>query len=70
MFTGSLSVEHFRREHALEYQRLVQSGELAKVLVDAPSAPMALGSKILGFTLIAAGLILLTGVAVGFFGSF
>jgi len=68
MFTGTLSLEDFKHEHALEYQRLVKTGELDKYLVDAPSAPMTLGSKILGFTLIAIGLILLTGVAVGFFG--
>ena len=69
MFTGSMSVEEYRREHALEYERLMKSGELEKYIVDAPSRPMALGSKILGFTLIAAGLTLLTLVAIGFFGS-
>jgi cytochrome b subunit of formate dehydrogenase len=67
MFTGTMSLEHFRREHAVQYQRLLDSGELDKHLVDAPSAPMTLASKLLGFTLIAFGLILLTGVAVGFF---
>jgi len=67
MFTGKISLEDFRHDHALEYQRLVDSGELAKHLVDAPSAPMTLASKVLGFTLIAAGLALLAGVAVGFF---
>jgi cytochrome b subunit of formate dehydrogenase len=68
MFTGTMSLEHFRKEHALEYQRLVDSGQLDSVLVDAPSPAMTLGSKVLGFTLIAAGLVLLGGVAVGFFG--
>ena len=67
MFTGTMSLEHYKHEHALEYDRLVKSGELEKFLVDAPSAPMTLASKILGFTLIAAGLTLLFGVAVGFF---
>jgi cytochrome b subunit of formate dehydrogenase len=68
MFTGTMSMAHFRREHALQYQRLLDSGELEQHLVDAPSAPMTLGAKLLGFTLIAIGLTLLTGVAVGFFG--
>ena len=57
MFTGSMTIEHFQREHPLQYQRLAASGELSKYLVDAPSPPMALGSKILGFTLIACGLV-------------
>ena len=67
MFTGSMSVEEFAKDHAVEYKRLVETGELGKYLVDAPTRPMTLGSKILGFTLIAAGLSLLTLVLVGFF---
>ncbi|HLE93563.1 MAG TPA: hypothetical protein VI543_03150 [Sulfuricaulis sp.] len=66
MFTGAVSLEEFRREHALEYNRLVETGQLAKYLVDAPSRPMTLASKILGFTLIAVGLILLILVLIGF----
>jgi cytochrome b subunit of formate dehydrogenase len=67
MFTGTQSLEEFRHEHALQYQRLVDSGQLEKYLVDAPSRPMTLGSKILGLTLITIGLILLILVTVGFF---
>ena len=67
MFTGSMPVEEFAREHSLQYQRLVETGELRKYLVDAPSEPMSKGSRILGFTLIAFGLFLLTLVIVGFF---
>jgi hypothetical protein len=66
MFTGAVPLEEFRREHALEYLRLKESGELDKHLVDAPSRPMTLGSKILGFTLIAIGLALLVLVLSGF----
>jgi len=67
MFTGTQSLEEFRRDHSLQYERLVASGELDKYLVDAPSTPMTLGSKILGLTLIACGLALLVVVAIGFF---
>jgi len=67
MFTGSMPVEEFARDHEKEYQRLVETGELQKYLVDAPSQPMTRGSRILGFTLIAFGLSLLTLVFVGFF---
>jgi len=66
MFTGAVSLEEFSREHTLEYRRLVKSGELARYLVDAPSRPMTLGSKILGFTLIGCGLTLLVLVMIGF----
>ena len=68
MFTGTITLDDLRHDHPLEYERLVKTGELQKYLVDAPSAPMRVGSKILGFTLIAFGLILLFGVGVGFFG--
>jgi cytochrome b subunit of formate dehydrogenase len=67
MFTGSMSLEEFKREHRVEYNRLVASGELEKYLVDAPSQPMTRGSKILGFTLIAFGLLLLALVLIGVF---
>jgi len=65
MFTGAVPLEEFKREHALEYQRLAASGELEKHLVDAPSRAMTLGSRILGFTLIATGLVLLVLVMTG-----
>jgi cytochrome b subunit of formate dehydrogenase len=67
MFTGSMPVEEFARDHEKEYRRLVEGGELGKYLVDAPTAPMTRGSKILGFGLIAFGLTLLVLVFVGFF---
>jgi hypothetical protein len=69
MFTGTVALEEFRREHSLEYQRLVETGELARHLVDAPSRPMTAGSRVLGITLIAFGLILLMLVVGGFLGS-
>ncbi len=69
MFTGSVSLEEFRREHAIEYKRLVETGQLEKYLVDAPTEPMTLGAKILGFTLLSFGLILLVLVVTGFIGS-
>jgi len=67
MFTGTFSLEEFKHQHAVEYQRLVDSGELEKYLVDAPSPGKLAASKILGFTLILVGLTLLTLVGIGFF---
>ena len=66
MFTGSMPIELFKHEHGLHYERLVRSGELQRYLVQEPSRPMALGSKILGFTLIGIGLALLALVLIGF----
>jgi len=68
MFTGSVPLEVFRHEHTVQYNRLVETGELSKYLVDEPSRPMTLGSKILGFFLIAFGLTLLVLVLTGFIG--
>ncbi|WP_292932644.1 cytochrome c3 family protein [Noviherbaspirillum sp.] len=68
MFTGTFPLEEFRHEHRVEYDRLVRTGELKKYLVDAPSQPMTLGAKILGFTLIVVGLSLLAMVVNGFLG--
>ncbi|AYH45585.1 cytochrome C [Azoarcus sp. DN11] len=66
MFTGTQSLEEFRREHPAQYQRLVESGELEKYLVDAPSRQLHAGSVVLGLTLITVGLVLLVLVVTGF----
>ena len=69
MFTGTVSLEEFKHEHALEYKRLVDSGELESRLIDAPSAVRLNAAKVLAFVLIACGLTLLTLVGIGFFTS-
>ena len=68
MFTGAMTLEELKREHAVQYERLVESGELERYRVPPPSPAMARGSRILGFTLIAIGLTLLTLVMIGFMG--
>ena len=68
MFTGTQSLQEFRHEHRAQYDRLVASGQLEKYLVDAPSAPFTLASKILGLVLIAFGLALLLLIVIGFAG--
>jgi cytochrome b subunit of formate dehydrogenase len=70
MFTGTQSLEEFRRDHRMQYDHLVATGQLDRYLVDKPSKPMTIGSKILGLLLITAGLILLAIVATGFFGGY
>jgi cytochrome b subunit of formate dehydrogenase len=66
MFTGAVTLEEFRREHGLQYRRLLDEGRLEQYLVDAPSAPMTRYSRILGGTLIIIGLSLLILVLSGF----
>jgi cytochrome b subunit of formate dehydrogenase len=68
MFTGTVPLDVYRHEHGREYQRLVDSGEIEKYLVQAPSGPMTRASKILGGTLITFGVFLLTLVILGFLG--
>ena len=69
MFTGAVPLEEFRREHPLEYRRLLDDGRLEQYLVDAPSVPMTRLSKILGASLIIIGLSLLVLVLTGFLGN-
>lgn len=68
MFTGAVALDEFKREHTLEYQRLVALGQLEMFLVDAPSKPLTLGSRVLGIVLILCGLSLLVMVLIGFLG--
>ncbi len=68
MFTGRVPLEIYQHEHRREYDRLVESGEIDRYLVDAPSQPMARGSRVLGAMLIIIGLTLLALVLLGLFG--
>ena len=69
MFTGTVTLEELKHDHPLQYQRLIESGELEKHLVDPPSPALYKASTILGFVLIVVGLTLLTLVGIGFFTS-
>ena len=66
MFTGTMPLEEFKAERALEYRRMVERGELAKYLVEEPSKGMTFWSKVLGAVLILLGLALLGLVSAGF----
>jgi len=69
IFTGSMPLEEFKREYAVEYRRLAETGELQQYLVDAPSPPLTLGAKVLGFGLVGIGLALLLMMLIGFGGN-
>ena len=66
MFTGTVTLEEFQREHSEQYKRLVETGQLYKYLVDEPSRSMTFGSKVLGLILLAIGTALLGLVVTGF----
>jgi hypothetical protein len=68
LFTVHFFNNHFKHEHTVEYRRLVETGELKNYLVE-PSRPMTIGSKILGFALMAIGLILFVLIMIGFIDS-
>ncbi|MGA2892718.1 MAG: cytochrome b/b6 domain-containing protein [Xanthobacteraceae bacterium] len=70
MFTGSMPLDEFKREYGVEYARLVQTGELEHYLVEAPSRPMTLFSKIFGLGLVAVSVILLALMVNGISASF
>ena len=67
MFTGSVDLDEFRRERPAQYQRLRESGQLEKYLVDQPSRPMTIGSKLLGLSLIGIGFVILVLLVNGAF---
>lgn len=69
MFTGSVPIHEFQRDRMGHYNRMVESGELEKHLVESPSQGVTQASKLLGLILIAIGLTLLTLVIIGFVGS-
>lgn len=66
MFTGSIPLEEFKEERQMEYQRLVEDGELERHLMAPPTSKMERYSRILGFVLVAFGLLLLFLVLNGF----
>ena len=65
IFTGAIPVEEFKHDHALEYERLIERGELEKHLVKRPSRRAEMAASFISSVLIMAGLALLTLVLVG-----
>ena len=65
IFTGVIPVEEFKHDHRLEYERLIERGELEKHLVKRPSRRAEMAASFISSVLIMAGLALLTLVLVG-----
>jgi thiosulfate reductase cytochrome b subunit len=67
MFTGQLSLDEFRQERPLEYKRLMESGELDKHLIKAPSGWLLCISIPYGVFLVLLGFFLLVLILLGQF---
>jgi cytochrome b subunit of formate dehydrogenase len=59
IFTGIQSEEEFKQRHADEYQRLVAEGRLEEKLACRPERSLLKVSKVIGFTVVLAGIVLL-----------
>ncbi|MDJ0939525.1 MAG: cytochrome c3 family protein [Woeseiaceae bacterium] len=62
IFTGKVSLERFKAERPLEYQRLVDSGELESYLVDPPTASERRNAYFWGSLALFIGLALAIGI--------
>ena len=63
-----MSLERFKDERPLEYERLVESGELNSRLVDPPSREHLVEAYVFGFIAVAIGIALAVGIFVGLLG--
>jgi len=68
IFTGVESEEEFKHKRPLEYQRLAAEGKLEAKLGEKPQAWYVRFSKVVGFTAIAIGVVLLILTLTAYFG--
>jgi hypothetical protein len=68
IFTGVESEEEFKHKRPLEYQRMVVEGKLERKLGEKPQKWYINFSRIVGFTAIAIGVILLVLTLTAYFG--
>jgi cytochrome b subunit of formate dehydrogenase len=62
IFVGAMPLERFKEERPLEFQRLVDRGELDRHLVSPPSRARLRMAYIVGFTAVAIGVLLVVGI--------
>lgn len=67
IFTGCVPLHEYKHEHRIDYERMKESGELEKYLVDPPSNAMKVSSLVLGAILILVGVVELVLVIGAFF---
>ncbi|MCL7973435.1 MAG: hypothetical protein M8835_02650 [marine benthic group bacterium] len=59
IFTGTVPIEEMKRDKPLEYQRMVETGEFEKRLVDPYPKEVELGFRVFGFTMLGIGLLII-----------
>lgn len=62
VFTGRLPLERFKEERPIEYERLIQMGELEKYLVGPSSNCHRVAAYFFGFTTFAIGILLIIAI--------
>lgn len=62
IFTGRMTLERFKHERPLEYERLQATGELEKYLTDPPTKNSLRWSFAFGILMVVAGLIVMIGI--------
>ena len=65
IFTGAIPIEEFKHDHRIQYERLLESGQLDDYLVRRPSRRADLAASFITTVLIMSGLALLTLVLIG-----
>jgi cytochrome b subunit of formate dehydrogenase len=68
VFVGAQPLERLKDERPLEYERLVKTGELEKLIVPAPTREALLRAQIFGFAAVAIGVVLAIGIFVALLG--
>jgi cytochrome b subunit of formate dehydrogenase len=69
IFTGKETEEEFKKKRTLEYERLAAQGKLEARVGDKPVYWWVNFAKVIGFTAIAIGLVLLVLTLIGYFGT-
>jgi hypothetical protein len=69
IFTGKETDEEFRKKRTLEYERLAAQGKLEARIGDKPVYWWENFARVVGFTAILIGLLLLVLTLIGYFGT-
>ena len=62
VFTGRMSLERFKAERPLEYERLIENNELESYLVDPPTKDQRFGAYVVGSVFLTIGICLAVGI--------
>ena len=65
IFVGKMPLEKYKEERPLEYQRMVDSGQLESMLVDPPTREHVIEAYVFGFIAVTIGIALAVAIFVG-----